>query len=275
VAGTTTQAQLGLVISAKDEASKIFEEFAKNITESMKSIQEQFTKGFNMDAAVKSVQEASKLMTEALGNVKKAEGEIGSVSYTSLENQMKTLAESVTTMSETVSKGFGNVARAAGRAKTEMSNMTSHSNFGEALNAGMIMSGYGEKITGFMGEAVKAGSEFDQSIKNTTASLNANLPSTKLSSAEIQKMSDHALDLGKSGFYSANQVSEAMNTLAKQGVNYNTIMGGAIDTVYKVAAANQADLEETANVVADIYNEMQGEFTSKGESIKQSSSRDR
>jgi TP901 family phage tail tape measure protein len=270
LAGTTTQATLGLVITAKDEARQVFEEFAVNLKEQMMKIQESMTNAFNMEGAITKVNEASTQMTEALGRVRVAEEEMSNNSgATRLEEQMTQMTESVNRMSESVTRGFQNVSEQADRTSNSMHNMATGINFGEVQNTGMMMQMAGEKIVGFFGAAVKAGAEFDQSIKNATSSLNANLTTTKLSKDQIDAMSRSALNLGQSGFFSANQIAEAMNTMAKQGISYQQIMSGGIQTVYKVAAANQQDLEMTANVVSDIYNEMGDHFKKLGLTTQQ------
>jgi TP901 family phage tail tape measure protein len=128
--------------------------------------------------------------------------------------------------------------------------------------SGQMISDFGEKLVGFFGEAISSAADFDQQITNTAASLNSNLPNgIRLSSGQIKAMTDEALKLGSTGFFSANQIGEAMNVMAKQGINYTQIMSGGIQTVSQVAAANQEDLGQTANVVSDIIHEMSGELS--------------
>jgi TP901 family phage tail tape measure protein len=272
LAGTTTQTQLKLVISAQDDAKAVFEAFATNLAEQMTKIKESMSEGFNMEGLVSKVNAACSQMTEAFDKVKVAEGELGSGNAASkLDEQMGAMARSVSNMSEAVTKGFKNVEEQAAKMNQSLSHASSGIDYSEMMNAGMIMSQYGEKVIGFIGESMKAGAEFDQSIKNATASLNANLQTTKLSTDQIDAMSRSALKMGSDGFFSANQIAEAMNTMARQGMTYQTIMSGGIDVVKNVAAANQQDLEETANVVSDIFNEMQGEFSKAGLSTQQAS----
>lgn len=271
MAGTTTTATLGLVITARDDAKAVFEQFAINVAEQMAKIQESMNNSFKMDGLVANIEEACTRMEEAFVRVTEAESQIGRVqSINEMQSQMTALSESVTRMSEEVTRGFENINRQTTEINNNMHSMASGLNFGEMMNAGMIMQGYGEKIVGFIDESVKAGAEFDQSMKNTTASLNANLSTTKLTTDQIDAMSRAALQMGSDGFFSANQIAEAMNTMGKQGLSYQTIMSGGIETVKNVAAANQQDLEQTANVVSDIYNEMSGEFNKMGMTTQQS-----
>lgn len=228
------------------------------MTEAVTRMEESVTR--SMDTSVSDTDRFRTAMQEAMSGI----------SFSGLESQLTTLTESTGRMETAVTTDLTRVAEATEKMAARMNEASHGINYMEIQNAGMMMSDAGKRMLGFFGEAVKAGVDFDQSIVNTTASLNANLTTTKLSTDQIDAMKRSALDMGSVGFFSANQISEAMNTMAKQGINYSTIMNGGINTVYKVAAANQQGLEETANVVSDIYNEMQGEFTKMGLSTQQS-----
>lgn len=127
----------------------------------------------------------------------------------------------------------------------------------DAQFAGDSIKGVGEGISGFFESAIHSAADFDQAIVNTSASLNSNLKEgVRLTGEEVEQLREKALNLGQSGYYTANEIGEAMNVMAKQGISYQTIMSGAIDTVSTVAAANQEDITATANVVSDIIHEM-------------------
>jgi TP901 family phage tail tape measure protein len=267
LAQTTTQAKLGLLLSAKDEASKVFSEFAKNVKADMETIQKSIMEGLKMDGVSKAVQDDTKKITESFKNVEEATKDLKSNNFgEKMAEQMKEIREGAKTMAESVSKNFKNVEEAAKNLGTSASNMHSKFKFGDMLDAGIQLQQTGEKGLHFFVAAAEAGAEFDQSIKNATSSLNANRRGINLTNGQISDMSDKALKMGSDGFFSANQIAEAMNTMAKQGISYQDIMSGGISVVKKVAAANQQDLEETANVVSDIMNEMGDSF--KGLSTK-------
>jgi TP901 family phage tail tape measure protein len=267
LAQTTTQAKLGLLISAKDEASKVFSEFAKNVKADMETIQKSIKEGLKMDGVSKAVQDDTKKITESFKNVEEATKELKNTKFgEKMAEQMKEIREGAKTMAESVSKNFKSVESAAKKVGKAGSDMHSKFKFGDMLDAGMQLQQTGEKGLGFFIAAAESGAEFDQSIKNATSSLNANRRGINLTSGQISDMGDKALKMGSDGFFSANQIAEAMNTMAKQGISYQDIMGGGISVVKKVAAANQQDLEETANVVSDIMNEMGDSF--KGLSTK-------
>jgi TP901 family phage tail tape measure protein len=172
----------------------------------------------------------------------------------------------------------------AGHMRTELDTIRKGFDFTQLQFAGQTLQDFGQRVTGFFGTAIKSAASFDQNITNTAASLNSNFPSAvgmskkaiddltksmggiyqngkiQLSTQEIADMNAEAIKLGKSGFFSATQVSDSMNTLAKQGSFYKQIMGGAIQTVSQVAAANQEDINQTANVVSDVVHQMGGEL---------------
>lgn len=272
MAGTTTQATLGLVIMAKDEARSVFDAFATNLASQMTKIEESLRSAFNMDNIVTHVDESATKIATAFDRIRTSETELGSNNFASrTDEQMNNIATSVARMEESVTRNLNSVTTAVTKMSSRVRTASTGINFGEMQNAGMIMQSAGERILGVFSSAIKSGADFDQSIKNVTASLNANLSTTKLSSDQIDALSRSALQMGQDGFFSANQIAEAMNTMSKQGITYQQIMSGGIQTVYKVAAANQSDLEETANVVSDIYNEMGDTFKKAGLSAKDAS----
>lgn len=273
MAGTTETAQLNLRITATDEAKKVFEDFATSLASTMTKIQEDLTKAFNMTTAIEDVTRGVDQIRATLDEVNPQQMVTRfNEASTQIEESFTRIAEQANTMREDVIRDFDAVASSATTAGTNVGHSLKSFNFGQIQMAGMMMEETGKKMGEFFLEAAKMGADFDQEIHNTTASLNANLtPATQLSTTQIQNMSKAALQMGSDGFFSANQIAESMNTMAKQGINYSTIMGGAINTVYQVAAANQQDLQKTANVVSDIYNEMGGEFKSMGLNVQQSS----
>jgi TP901 family phage tail tape measure protein len=181
------------------------------------------------------------------------------------------MATQANATAETMNRDFSSIATHASTMAERITTATHAFHFGDMMDAGMQLQQTGEHMLGFFESAVEAGAEFDQSIKNATSSLNANLEKTKLSKAQIEAMGNAALQMGSDGFFSANQIAEAMNTMAKQGLTYQDIMSGGIQVVKNVAAANQQDLEETANVVSDIYNEMGEEFKKAGKTSQEAS----
>lgn len=148
------------------------------------------------------------------------------------------------------------IKTSADESATASEHMHKALDFASLMIAGQEFKDFGEKIVGFFAESVKSASEFSQAIANTRAALDAQPGAIAASNAEMTKMQDLALKIGSSGFYSANQVAEAMSTLARNGLHASSIMQGAIQQTSNVAAANQADIDETSMTISDIFNEL-------------------
>lgn len=243
-ASELTVAQLAKIVTAADESSPKIEAFKNKFQESFDAISQTSFKtrdaletdfdriktAFDNEslAAVK----ASDLTTSALAKI------VGSADETEIS-----VVNTMNKMDEGITLATTHVGQSLDYMNLQMS--------------GQMIEQLGSKITGFFGGAAGAAVEFDQSVVNTAASLNSNLPAgIRLATGQVTALRDASLEMGKSGFFSANQIAESMNVLARQGIDYNTIMGGASQTVHDVAAANQADVASTANVVSDIIHEM-------------------
>lgn len=265
------EARLNLVITAQDQAKAVIEEFASNIKSAFEGLKD-ITAGFNMNGMEQSLQGVSEVamstrtsLTGSIDGMKQSADTL-SVSITESTDKsvqaFRSLEESLNTVSSQIQSSLDNIGQSA-------HHMDQSLDFMNLQMAGEMIQQVGEQITGFFEDAVSSAADFDQNVVNTTASLNANLGAVKLNTQQIKAMQDAAIKMGESGFYSANQVAEAMNTMSRNGLTYQQIMTGGIDTVYKVAAANQSDIEETANVVSDIYNEMGEIFKKSGMTAQQ------
>jgi TP901 family phage tail tape measure protein len=130
--------------------------------------------------------------------------------------------------------------------------------------------GVGEKMTGFITKAISQGADFDNSINNTVVTLNERLtPATQLTGAQVQALSDKVTSLGALGKFSANDISAAMSTMASSGMDYSNIMSGAIKAVQNTAAATDSDLNDTAKIMTNIYNEQGDNMKKYGATTEQ------
>lgn len=270
------EARLNLVISARDEAKATIEAFANSLKSTFEGLQSQMTQAFSAGTATEGVTKAFQNITDATFMTRTQLEEM----FNSVRNSFGNIGLAATDASQLTTSQLRNIIEEANGMRIQVvQDMEDSSNAMQHLDqsmsfmnlqmAGEMIQQLGEQITGFFEDAVSSAADFDQSIVNTTASLNANLGTVKLNTGQIQAMQDAAIKMGESGFYSANQVAEAMNTMSRNGLTYQQIMAGGIDTVYKVAAANQSDIEQTANVVSDIYNEMGGIFKETGMNAQQ------
>jgi TP901 family phage tail tape measure protein len=66
---------------------------------------------------------------------------------------------------------------------------------------------------------------------------------------------EKAKELGQASVFSSTEAAQGMTELAKVGLDFQQIMGGAADAMVNLAAANNAGLEASAGVVGDIINQ--------------------
>ena len=140
--------------------------------------------------------------------------------------------------------------------KTLSDSFGSMSKASSAMMVGTTMEGIGTSILGAGKNAIQMGADFEQSITNATAALNERLnPAQKLTKDQIDAMSNKALELGKSGLFSANELADAMAIMSKNGMDYGNVMGGAILAVQNLAGATGSSLTDTAKTMTDVFNE--------------------
>ncbi|MED1202566.1 phage tail tape measure protein [Heyndrickxia acidicola] len=250
--GRDAEEQAGNSAKAFVNMSSTFSDTSQNINDAIRTI----TGGMNdLESSTRSL---SSGMDESTNSSSRAFDELAST----ISDDVQTIASSIQTMGDGLQTVRSELNDLKTTAEETGQGIKESLDFMNLQLAGQMIEGVGQKITGFFGEAISSAVNFDQEITNTAASLNSNLPEgIKLSTKQIQAMTDEALKLGNTGFFSANQISEAMNVMAKQGIDYTHIMSGGIQTVSSVAAANQQDLGETANVVSDIIHEMGDSLT--------------
>lgn len=222
-------AELGLKITAKDEATKVFLQFASSLKSSFADVISQ-----------------NKEIQSALAKT----------------------ASSVTKAANSLNGGNNSTAQGAAAARAAVDNL-GNAGEGAAKKLDMKQVGAGFRELGsqaehvsvpvleFLGHAVDQGAKFQQQIDSIGATLKTHVASAAdVTAANMQKMNDKAIQMGLSGLFSANQIADGMYVMAKQGVDYKTIMNGAMDSVQNLAAATDSDLSSTANVVTDIWHEM-------------------
>lgn len=68
------------------------------------------------------------------------------------------------------------------------------------------------------------------------------------------KLNTKVRDLGKSTVFSASQAAKGVDILARNGLKYDQIMGGAIESTLGLASATGADLALAADIATDALN---------------------
>jgi TP901 family phage tail tape measure protein len=136
------------------------------------------------------------------------------------------------------------MVKAAAELKTFTSKLGAQSQemqkFGKAIGA--ISLG----LAAMGGLAVKVFADFEQSMANTFSVLG-------VTSAEMQKLTDYAREMGAVTVFNASQAADAMYYMASAGYKTDQIMG-ALKGTLDLAAATQYDLAETTRIVVGTLN---------------------
>ncbi len=226
-------AQLGLVITANDKASPIFEALARNIM-----------------SAFSSANTEARTLGETISNI-------------SAEANTRGASEAIAEVGNVAEASTG-AARGLSDEFTHMAGIAALQDIGARFtNAGMAATSFFEGATG-------QGMTFDQTVKKIGVTLNSQITNgAKLSGQQIEALGQKAMDLSNKGYFTSNQLSEGMYVLARQGINYKDIMGGAMNSIQDLAKATDSNLSSTTNTVSDIIHEMGGELKDEfGSNVK-------
>ena len=120
----------------------------------------------------------------------------------------------------------------------------------KAKSIGDKISGIGTKLTvgvttpiALAGKsAVSTAAEFESSMSRTQGALNA-------TSAEMESLTDLAMEMGAKTIFSASDAGDAMNELAKGGLTSADIQAGALKSTMDLAASSGMDMATSANTI--------------------------
>lgn len=110
-----------------------------------------------------------------------------------------------------------------------------------AINAGVQIA---QGIAGGIGSSITVAADFESQMSGIQAVLSP-------TAAEFDNLRQKALDLGSSTAYSAAEAAEAIEMLAKNGLDATAILGGAADATLALAAATGGDLAGSADIMTD------------------------
>lgn len=110
-----------------------------------------------------------------------------------------------------------------------------------AINAGVMIA---QGIAGGIGSSITVAADFEGQMSGIQAVLSP-------TAAEFDALRQKALDLGSSTAYSASEAAEAIEMLAKNGLDATAILGGAADATLALAAATGGDLAGSADIMTD------------------------
>lgn len=100
-------------------------------------------------------------------------------------------------------------------------------------------------IVGFGALTVKTAGDFEAAMNRVDAATGA-------TTEEFKAMRDMAVQLGAETSFSASESADAMEMLAKNGLNTSQIMGGAVSASMKLAASSGSDLSSAADVATAV-----------------------
>lgn len=100
-------------------------------------------------------------------------------------------------------------------------------------------------IVAFGANMVKTAGSFEASMNRVQAASAA-------TTSEFAAMRQMAIDLGASTSFSASESADAMEALAKNGLNASEILGGAVEASMLLAASAGAGLSESADVATGV-----------------------
>ncbi|TIL34322.1 phage tail tape measure protein [Mesorhizobium sp.] len=103
-------------------------------------------------------------------------------------------------------------------------------------------------IVGAGAVALKQAADFEKAMNSFA--VNAAVAGTAFEEAEKK-----AQELGQASVFSSTEAAEGMTELAKVGLDFKTIMGGAAEAMVNLAAANDTGLASSASVVGDVINQ--------------------
>lgn len=106
----------------------------------------------------------------------------------------------------------------------------------------------GLAIAAGFGAAVTAAANFEQRMSAVQAVSGA-------SQAEMDQLSQKALQLGKDTSFSATEAAQAIEELVKSGISVPDVMNGAADAVVALAAAGEIDLPQAAQIASNAMNQ--------------------
>lgn len=106
----------------------------------------------------------------------------------------------------------------------------------------------GAAIAAGLGVGVKTAADFEQRISAISAVSGA-------TGAELDKLRDKSLQLGKDTAFSAGEAALAIEELAKAGLTVPDILNGAADATVALAAAGEIALPEAATIASNAMNQ--------------------
>lgn len=103
-------------------------------------------------------------------------------------------------------------------------------------------------IAGGFAVAAKSAADFEARMSAVGAVSGA-------SEADLQRLSDKALQLGKDTAFSAGESAQAIEELVKAGLSVEDVLNGAADATVNLAAAGEVDMVTAATIASNAMNQ--------------------
>lgn len=300
------ESKLQIILEAVNETGSPFQDlneaistFQKSADELAKSIASSF-EGINRSASetAAGISKDMESSTSSVDGFSKSFSKIAETSFTTREQLMKDFEE--------IKGSFGNaslgateaanltdsqLARIVGTAQNtsievvrSMDTIRSDMEKGVGQIGGLIaiqMLGQSMEELGKQGEhlfdfAIEQGGDFQQTMKNIQTVIAANNTTHEAWNQKLQEsagltseLQQKALELGSRGAQSANEVGAAMDTMLRAGVDAKTVLNGAAESAQNVAIVTGDKLDESANLVTEIYHQFRESFAENGKSVQE------
>ena len=114
--------------------------------------------------------------------------------------------------------------------------------FGQTLSVSLTA-----PLAVFAGLTAKTAGDFE-------AGMNRVQVATQAPAAAFDQLKKKAAELGANTKFSATEAAEGMESLAKNGLNADQILGGAVDSALALAAATGSNLATSADIATDVMN---------------------
>ena len=155
-----------------------------------------------------------------------------------------------------VSLGLDSAAFQTGIAKAK-STMASLGRDMQGVGRSMSL-GVTTPLVALGGLSLHAAGNFEASMKRVGAALSG------ISTAELDALSKAAKDMGRETQFSATQSADAIEVLAKNGLDASQILGGALSASMLLAASSGTDLSSAGDIATDVmlqFGKQAGELT--------------
>jgi TP901 family phage tail tape measure protein len=273
---TDVNENIARMIARLAEAATSFAEFGRGIlevAESVSTISRRMTSfGKNMDAQAKAVAEGSQSIVKSMGEINAAVERTAATDTTLLKDFADAQNALAMASYETAQKIQAETAQVkanaeAVRAATAQSRQYRHDQMLALIGLQIVgdqIEEVGKKGLDMFGGAIESAIDFQASMDRVKAALMSTGGATE---ENIQKLGQVAQKLDQTTIFSANEITDALQDLAKQGITFGDLYGdgihNAIAATTTLAQATDTDLRSTATVIGDVMNE----FAIKGKDM--------